>query len=259
MAPVETCARRRAALLTLTLCAVLLGTGPAARAGSYLDFELTFGPVGSEVTLDFATLAAVRETVILPDDESGLTTLLNGSYSAGDVALTWEKIEFDPDPIVSFVGGFSNLFAVATDFTLSTLSPIAPIPSSKIGGATTVTIADANFDGSATLKNVVGMPGYEATIDGTTALMLLDPFSISVPHTGGTAMTSDVLGLPGPTIPNGPVVATIGITHHLNVSALDNATYNSTFEVIIPEPGTALLLGFGLGGLALFRPGKRRT
>jgi hypothetical protein len=132
------------------------------------------------------------------------------------------------------------------DFTFATMSPVAPLPSSLIGGSTIVTIQDANFDGAATLKNITGLPGYSGTIDGANALDLLFPFSITAPPPG---FASESAGLPGPTIPDGPIAAFIGITHRFNLTSLDNATFNSTFQVVVPEPSSMVLAGLGVLGL----------
>jgi len=238
----------------LLLAGVLLSAG-AAQAGSYTDFTMTVGPMGSEEVLGWDVLSASSESIVLPDDNGGTAVLLNGSYTTDVFSISWDRIEFDPDPFVNFVGGFTNLLGAAADFTFTTITPILPLASTLIGGATAVTVADANFDGTATLTNILGMAGYSGTIDGANALNLLDPFSLSAPFTGGVATHSESAGLPGPTIPDGAVVATIGITHRFTLTGGDNATFNSTFQVIdpIPEPSTALLLGLGLVALGAAR------
>jgi hypothetical protein len=167
-------------------------------------------------------------------------------------------IQFDPDPFVSFVGGFSNLLPVTTAFTFSTNAPVAPLPGSKIGGSTFVTVGDANFDGTGTLANIPTMPGYSGTIDFVDKLDLLDPFSLSVPFAGGTAGTGASAGLPGPTIPDGPVVAFIGIAHRFTLTGNDNATFNSTFQVVVPEPSSVLLASLGAVGLIALAWRRRR-
>jgi hypothetical protein len=131
---------------------------------------------------------------------------------------------------------------------------VAPLASTLIGGSTFVTVADAN-GGIGTLSNITGQAGYSGTMDGANALDLLDPFSIAVPFASGVAGTNESQGLPGPTIPAGAVSATIGITHRFTLTGSDTATFNSTFQVVAPEPGLGGLLGVGLAGLLL----RRRT
>jgi len=212
---------------------------------------LVVGPSDDETILKFSDLVRLSDLVIHPDDNKGTGVFRNGSYdSESGWSVSWEEIAFNLDPFVSFVGGFSNLFPGAMNFTLSTVTPVAPLPATVIGGATTVSVADANFDGVATLKNIAGLPGYSGTMDGANILDLLDPFSISAATIGGTAETSALAGLPGPTIPNGPVAASIGVTHRFNLTGNDNATFNSTFQVEVPEAGSLALFATGLAGLA---------
>jgi PEP-CTERM motif len=252
---------RKSLYASLTACAVWLGMAACASAGSYTDFTLTAGLAGSPKVFTFDDLAALSGTVILPDENSSTATLMNGSMSTANWTLTWESIQFDPDPVISFVGGFSNLLAVPTDFVLATASPVAPLISSLIGGSTFVTVSDANGDGAGTLKNITGLPGYSGTIDGANALDLLNPFNITVPFAGGVAGTSASAGLPGPTIPDGPVVAFIGITQRFNLTGHDNATFNSTFrveEAVVPEPSSIILAGLGVLGLLCCAWRRRR-
>lgn len=241
---------RARALVASALALFCFGPSGSAWAGTISDFEILVGVAGSEMVIDGDTLANMSATVH-EDTQTGTVTLSDGSISNGSWELTWDTIQFNPDPFVSFVGGLSNLLAAPTDFTLSTVTPIAPLgPNTVIGGSTTVTVGDANFDGNAVLQNITGLPGYSGTIDGASELDLLDPFSISAPFAGGTASTTEFAGLPGPTIPNGPVAATLGITHRFNLTGNDNATFNSTFIVEIPELGTLALMGSGFALLA---------
>jgi PEP-CTERM motif len=252
---------RKSLYALLTACAVWLGMAACATAGSYTDFTLMAGRAGFERVYTFDDLAAKSGTVILPDENSATATLMNGSIGTVNWLLTWDSISFNPDPFISFVGGFSNLLAAPTDFTFATASPVAPLISSFIGGSTFVTVADANGDGAGTLKNITGLPGYSGTIDGANALDLLNPFSITVPFALGVAGTSASAGLPGPTIPDGPVVAFIGITQRFNLTGMDNATFNSTFQVVarvIPEPSSIVLAGLGVLGLLCCAWRRRR-
>jgi hypothetical protein len=237
-------------LSVLTLTLFCLGVAGSSGAGTISDFSIQVGVAGSEMTISGDTLANMSATVE-EDTQTGTVTLSNGSISNGSWEFTWDSIQFNPDPFVSFVGGFTNLLTTTTDFTLITTTPIAPLgPSSLIGGSTTVSVSDANFDGIGTLANSAGLPGYSGTLDGAGALDLLDPFSLSVPFAGGTNSTTQSAGLPGPTIPDGPVAATIGITHRFSLTGSDRATFNSTFIVEIPEVGTLALMGSGFALLA---------
>lgn len=244
--------------LTLALITTLVFIAGLAQAGSYNDFTMTVGEMGSEEVVTFADIAAASESIVLPDDNGGTAVLMNGSYVTDGWSLSWDLIEFNPDPFVNFVGSFTNNTGSTQSFTFSTTTAVGALGASLIGGSTFVTVADANFDGVATLTNILGMSGYSGTIDGVNALNLLDPFSISAPFQGGVAGTSESFGLPGPTIAYGPVLGSIGITHRFTLTAGDTATFNSTFQVIdpVPEPTSGLLLGLGLCALGFVR---RRT
>jgi hypothetical protein len=187
-------------------------------------------------------------------------TFMNGSLTMmGMWEWTWTSITLDQDPFVSMVGGFTNLGGVAQDFIFAVSTPIAPaLPSTLYGGSTTVTYADANFDGLGGLFNdSSGNPGYTGTIDGSGVLNMLLSLSLTPDFAGQTkSAPTETQGLPGPTIPGPAANSTIGILHRFNLSPADQATYNSTFIVVVPEPGTIALVALGLGGLTLF--GRRR-
>ncbi len=234
----------------LWLVLALLWPASSALAGP-ITFQIGVGDAEPE-TYGLADLGFLSTTVW----PNGNVTYSGGSLAGDGWALSL-NLTVNEDPFISFVGGFTNLFPGAMDFTLSTVTPVVPLMAPTVmGGDTVVTIQDADFSGDATLKNIAGQAGYSGQIDGVDVLDLLDPFEI-----GGASPASQTegAGLPGPTLPSGAVAFTIGIVHRFNVSAGDNVTYNSRFQVepvVVPEPTTGLMMLAGLS--MLYRAGRPR-
>jgi len=172
-----------------------------------------------------------------------------GAMSAVNWDFNWD-MTVDPDPLISAVFGLTNNTAITQTFIVSVSMPIAPtvVPSSVIGGSMGLTVTDSNGNGVGTVTSAAPSPVYEGQIDGAGVLPLLpDPFSISVPFAGGTAVTSVSAGLPGPTIPGPPAFATIGILHKFTLTPGDSIGLTSFFIVeAVPEPSS-----LALGSLAL--------
>jgi hypothetical protein len=209
------------------------------------------GPQSSPTDITAATLESNSATVTVEGDT---VTFMNGSMTMmGMWEWTWTSITLDRDPFVSYVGGFTNLSGMAQDFVFSTTTPISPaLPSPTLyGGSTNVTYVDPDLSGGSLTIDSSSNPAYTGEIDGTGYLNMLAALNLTV----SPSSASEFQGLPGPTIPGPAANSTIGIRHRFNLSAGDQATWNSTFTVI-PEPGTIGLLAAGLAGLVLF--GRRR-
>jgi hypothetical protein len=75
---------------------------------------------------------------------------------------------------------------------------------------------------------------------------------------GGQTITIPALnpGLPGPTLPSGPALATIGIVHRFTLSPGDSMSATSFFTVV-PEPASIALAAIGFLAL-VWHVGRRR-
>jgi hypothetical protein len=162
------------------------------------------------------------------------------------------------DPFTSLTYSITNNAAATLLFTVSVTLPVSPQgPATVHGGSIGATLTDANFNGSATVSTSGGLPLYQGQIDGVTVLSIYpDPYSLTVALAGGTANVPALNpGLPGPTLPSGPALSTIGIINRFTLTSGDIFSGNSFFVVLpVPEPSTFALLGLCVMGLA----GRRR-
>jgi hypothetical protein len=188
------------------------------------------------------------------DDTYHLEDTWSGSACDADWNLT-----FDADPFVIASFGITNTTSVIQTFTLVFNTPVSPAITinTVYGGSTGGSLTDnSTIAGLATASTVNPAPFYAGIIDSTTVLSLYaDPTTWTAPFEGGTAnILATSSGLPGPTLPNGPVSSSISIKHKFTLTPGD-AISGTSYLVVTPEPATILMLG--LGGLAILR--KRRT
>ena len=162
--------------------------------------------------------------------------------------LNWDLI-IDPDPSISGVAAFTNLSGVTMNFTYNvTANSTIAIASPTVDGTSTITLVD-NGNNGATMAALTGDSIYRAFINAATQETLFDdPYSLVAPANG--------FDLDGANW--GPQAATValafgdvfGINHDFSLTAGDQATVNSDFN-IVPEPATMMLLV--LGGVSLIR------
>jgi len=179
-----------------------------------------------------------------------------GSFQDPDGHWTLDyDVLVKPDPFINAAYALTNPTNSTQIYNLVTTLPIAPpiVPSSLMGGSTGGSLTDANFNGVGTVATVgPGTSFYAGQIDGVGVLPLYpDPNSWSVLFPGQTVNIPQIsAGLPGPTIPGPPALASIGILHQFSLTAGDAVSITSFF-VVVPEPASVVLLV--ISGLALRR------
>lgn len=218
-----------------------------------LTTNTTFGALFTFTPPTVTVGPTSNPSVVVPtfvDNLDGTYTSV-GSASWPSYEFTWD-MTVDPDPFVSAAFSVTNNAAVVQTFVVGVLLPIVPqLPFTVHGGSVGLSLTDANFNGDAELTDA-GFAVYQGEIDGVPVLDLLDdPYTLSTAIPGFTVVDSDFDGLPGPTLPSGAALATIGITHTFTLTPGDKAAFTSFFVVeAIPEASTLALYGVGLAVLA---------
>lgn len=193
---------------------------------------------------------------VLPDDTFSLS---GGTSMAGGWEVTSIEIAGDVDPFVDFGFVVKNTIGVPVDFNMSISVPVSVnYSSSLVGGSVGITLTDANFNGSTSVSTTGVNPIYVGRLDGVDELSLFPAaYSLSTGVVGDTTVDSMVAGLPGPTIPAGPLSSTMEVVLRFTLSPGDLVGMTGFF-IAVPEPSSMALVVVGLVGLTGYTVIRRR-
>jgi hypothetical protein len=187
--------------------------------------------------------------------------LLSGIGYGANFQCNWD-VAVNPDPQITSTFTLTNLSASTQTFIMTVTLPIATIsPTTRQGGyfgdpntATTYTdMSGPAGDGAVTLATVGATPFYQAIVNGVLSQGL---GSFSETASGGPGISGshsqEQWGTPIPSAAFGPATGNIQIKWTFSLTGHDQVSTKGFFQVE-PEPGSLLLIGLGLAGLALAR------
>lgn len=243
---------RKATLLSL-IVVITVGMSLPASATIMSGVTMTAG----WWTEDGLQLVDVDSSVgtMTPNGEN--IVIWEGMMSANGWELGW-MFDLDTDPGIAANFSVTNVTEMPQMFFLSIALPVSlSVPAgSFMSGGSQLTVADADFSGSALLSTAMAptaMPVYMALNDGLAQKTLFDP-SYSLLASGAPGITENDGANYTEETTTDPLITTIGIQHVFMLSAGDRATVNSTYFTI-PEPVTLSL--FAMAGLVLARRKNR--
>lgn len=206
--------------------------------------QITVGSNIGTVTLDSNSVGVV-DPIAGTDAFQWSGNMMNTTMGWG---LQWDLI-IDPDPSISGVAAFTNLAGVTMNFTynVSANSTVA-IANPLVDGTSTITLVD-NGNNGATMAALTGDSIYNAFIGAASQETLFDDVYSLVAPANGFNLDGANWGPQAATVPLN-LGDVFGINHDFSLTAGDQATVNSDFN-IVPEPATMSLLV--IGGIAMLR------
>jgi hypothetical protein len=246
----------RAGAVLLRVVAIAGFVVLAVRPMNAIPFELKIYAESSPTSDPIATLnAAGMGCVDNPDGVSATCNTSGLEYDTGYTHLTVDLTDFqiDSDPVVTGTLGVTNGATTTQHFTFVFTLPVAPMPFSTTGGRVSGTLTDQGGGGASVTTAGPGTSFYNALIDGAPygggVPSLYDDFTQFNALNNSTTIPQLQFGTPIPSFPGPAVTTSIGIQLDFLLTPFDHVSFTSN-HVVVPEPGTAALLGLGLALLA---------